>query len=137
MVPAAAAEAKDDSAGQVAEEDPDSERDEIARADRLPLFRMPHPRPPARQVPALQTHGLQRRQGSAAAQHQGMAGIREQAKKRDGYACTDCGVLEVKAGSRSNLEVHHVEAIEDGGAVFDLRNLKTVCTTCHPRGRVF
>ena len=43
---------------------------------------------------------------------------------RDDYACTRCG-------SRIELEVHHVVALEDGGDEYDVGNLSTLCRGCH------
>ena len=43
---------------------------------------------------------------------------------RDGYRCRTCG----KAG---RLECDHVKRIEDGGAVYDMGNLQTLCVGCH------
>ena len=53
---------------------------------------------------------------------------RAQAKRRDGHRCTVCG-------GTKNLEVHHIVPLEEIGAAFDLSNLATLCTGCHPRGR--
>lgn len=43
---------------------------------------------------------------------------------RDGWRCRECGRPGV-------LEVHHVKALADGGAPYDLANLRTVCRRCH------
>ena len=43
---------------------------------------------------------------------------------RDGWACVKCG----KAG---RLEADHVTPLEDGGALYDLGNLQTLCRGCH------
>ena len=43
---------------------------------------------------------------------------------RDGWACVKCG----KAG---RLEVDHRVPLEDGGAVYDLDNLQSLCRGCH------
>ena len=43
---------------------------------------------------------------------------------RDGWACAKCG----KAG---RLEVDHRVPLEDGGAVYDLANLQSLCRSCH------
>ena len=45
---------------------------------------------------------------------------------RDGWACTACG----RAG---RLEVDHRVRMEDGGAVYDLDNLQSLCRECHFR----
>ena len=44
---------------------------------------------------------------------------------RDGWKCTKCG----KYAGR--LEVDHRVPLEDGGAVYDLVNLQTLCRSCH------
>ena len=46
--------------------------------------------------------------------------------ERDGWRCRTCG----KAG---RLEVDHVTPLHEGGAVFDLSNLQTLCKRCHFR----
>jgi 5-methylcytosine-specific restriction endonuclease McrA len=46
------------------------------------------------------------------------------AKQRDGSRCVSCGATE-------NLQVHHIVRLEDGGAEFDLANLRTLCVGCH------
>jgi 5-methylcytosine-specific restriction enzyme A len=46
------------------------------------------------------------------------------AKRRDGFACTECG-------ARGRLEVHHVRMAKDHPEFFDLSNLKTLCVACH------
>ena len=43
---------------------------------------------------------------------------------RDAWTCTACG----KAG---RLEVDHRVPLEDGGALYDLDNLQTLCRGCH------
>ena len=43
---------------------------------------------------------------------------------RDGWAC-------VKCGKKGRLESDHVVPLEDGGAVYDLGNLQTLCRGCH------
>ena len=43
---------------------------------------------------------------------------------RDGWACVKCG----KAG---RLEADHVTSLEDGGALYDLGNLQSLCRGCH------
>lgn len=50
---------------------------------------------------------------------------REAALRRDGRRCTVCGA------SGQRLEVHHVQPIAAGGAAYDLRNLVTLCPSCH------
>lgn len=41
-----------------------------------------------------------------------------------GWRCEACG----RAG---RLELHHVEGVQDGGAVFDPSNVRILCRTCH------
>ena len=43
---------------------------------------------------------------------------------RDSWACIRCN-------KKGRLEVDHVTALEDGGAVYDLGNLQTLCRSCH------
>lgn len=50
--------------------------------------------------------------------------LRQVALERDGWRCTLCG----RAG---RLEVHHVQPTSEGGAVWDLANLRTLCRPCH------
>lgn len=45
---------------------------------------------------------------------------------RDGRRCRKCGAA-------GRLEVHHVEPIKYGGALFAPDNLLTMCRTCHFR----
>jgi 5-methylcytosine-specific restriction endonuclease McrA len=49
--------------------------------------------------------------------------VRLHVLKRDGFACVRCG-----GGER--LQVHHVDAAEDGGPTTP-ENLATVCSECH------
>ena len=49
---------------------------------------------------------------------------RAAALARDGRRCTACG-------SSGRLDVHHVTPTADGGEPFDLRNLVTLCPSCH------
>ena len=52
-------------------------------------------------------------------------------KERDGYRCTNCGVVEdLDAGVR--LEIDHIIAIKYGGTN-DLENLQTFCHPCNLR----
>ena len=51
---------------------------------------------------------------------------RATALRRDRHSCTGCGAT-------GRLEVHHVQPIAAGGAPFDLRNLVTLCPSCHHR----
>ena len=43
---------------------------------------------------------------------------------RDGWAC-------VKCGKKGRLEADHVTSLEDGGALYDLANIQTLCRGCH------
>src|SRR5678815_5460812 len=43
----------------------------------------------------------------------------------DGNACTRCGRADTQ------LEVHHVRSLKQGGAPLDPRNLVTLCVGCH------
>lgn len=53
------------------------------------------------------------------------AALRLQAKRRDGFKCTECG-------SKLSLEVHHVKPVEQYPELaFDLANLTTMCAACH------
>ena len=48
---------------------------------------------------------------------------RRAALDRDGWRC--------RCGSPLDLEVHHVVALDKGGAPFALDNLQTLCRGCH------
>lgn len=52
--------------------------------------------------------------------------LRRVALDRDGWRCTRCG----RAG---RLEVHHLRPTADGGAMFDIQNVRTLCRDCHFR----
>ena len=52
------------------------------------------------------------------------ARARVKALERDGWKCTECGVMR-------GLEVDHVKPISDGGAMYELSNLSTKCRWCH------
>ena len=41
-----------------------------------------------------------------------------------GWSCAKCG----KSG---RLEVDHIKPLDDGGAVYDLGNLQSLCRSCH------
>lgn len=66
----------------------------------------------------------------------------EQAKRRDGNRCT-YGLERGDRGTRhypdgrcpvtEGLDGHHRLPIEDGGAPYDLENVRTVCRTHHAR----
>ena len=49
--------------------------------------------------------------------------IRDQALARDGRRCVNCGTRAT--------EVDHIVEIQDGGAEFDLSNLRSLCHSCH------
>jgi 5-methylcytosine-specific restriction endonuclease McrA len=49
--------------------------------------------------------------------------VHAQVLERDGYRCPRCGATE-------NLEVHHVDAAEEGGPT-TLENCVTLCFHCH------
>jgi len=53
--------------------------------------------------------------------------------KRDAYTCQECGDKNHKGrGSRVRLEVHHIIAIaEDHTLAYTLKNLITLCHSCH------
>lgn len=50
--------------------------------------------------------------------------VARQAKTRDGWRCVRCS----RAG---RLEADHIVPVVDGGAVFDLANVQTLCRGCH------
>lgn len=51
--------------------------------------------------------------------------LRLAAKRRDGWACVDCG-------GKLRLEVHHVQRVgERPDLAFALDNLLTLCRNCH------
>jgi 5-methylcytosine-specific restriction endonuclease McrA len=37
----------------------------------------------------------------------------------------------VNCGATEGVQVHHLVRLEDGGAEFDLANLRTLCVRCH------
>jgi 5-methylcytosine-specific restriction endonuclease McrA len=49
---------------------------------------------------------------------------REQAKKRAGYWCEQCG-------STRRIQAHHIQRLVDGGSLTDPRNLIVLCESCH------
>lgn len=51
--------------------------------------------------------------------------VRAAVLARDGNACRQCGAHAT--------QVDHIVAIADGGAVWDLNNLQSLCSTCHAR----
>ncbi|MBD2840769.1 HNH endonuclease [Erythrobacter rubeus] len=53
--------------------------------------------------------------------------LRIAAKRRDGWACIQCG-------SKHRLEVDHIVPVRDAPErAFDLENLQTLCCSCHAR----
>ena len=61
----------------------------------------------------------------AASQHKRLwRRVRVKVFDRDGWRCQDCG----KAGA---LECDHIRAVKDGGAWYELDNLRTLCRGCH------
>lgn len=65
-----------------------------------------------------------RRNGRKITQTHRWRKIREKAIKRDNGRCQICG-------GDSNLHVHHMKPMKDGGEPFDMNNLVTVCESCH------
>lgn len=60
---------------------------------------------------------------------------RSRALSRDGNRCT---VARLLGGECSPcLDVHHIQALRDGGAPYDLVNLATVCDSHHPVWEAF
>ena len=55
---------------------------------------------------------------------------RDEAIARAGYRCEveRCGSFGIRGG---RLEVHHRIRLCDGGAPFDLANLRVLCRACH------
>ena len=49
---------------------------------------------------------------------------RLRAFERDNWRCTGCGRV-------GKLEGHHVVELQDGGAAYDVENVRTVCRACH------
>ena len=71
------------------------------------------------------THDQSRRfAGVAPDAVEGVGAVRLAALSRDGYRCRECGMP-------GDLEVHHVEPLERGGAALELGNLETFCRDCH------
>ena len=50
--------------------------------------------------------------------------VRRLALDRDGWRCVLCG----RAG---RLEVDHIKPLKDGGDMWDLANLQSLCRPCH------
>lgn len=51
------------------------------------------------------------------------AGVRDRILRRD--------VCCVKCGSKDHLQVDHIKAIMNGGEMWDLKNLRALCYSCH------
>ncbi len=66
---------------------------------------------------------------------------RAKALERDGHACVNCGAAQKKRwdplsdawlwSDKPKLEADHIIEIRDGGAEFDLSNVRTLCHRCH------
>ena len=52
------------------------------------------------------------------------ARVRERVKERDGWACKQCGSMRA-------TDVDHIKPIADGGELYALSNLQTLCRVCH------
>lgn len=53
--------------------------------------------------------------------------VRLQAKRRDGWACVQCG-------AKTRLEVDHIQPVRTHpDRAFDIDNLQTLCGSCHAR----
>ena len=52
------------------------------------------------------------------------AKVRLQVLDRDGWKCAKCG----KSG---RLDVDHIKRLEEGGKLYDLGNLQSLCRSCH------
>lgn len=55
--------------------------------------------------------------------------LRARARARDGERCVRCGEVQ-------GLSVDHRVAVADGGPMWDLDNLETLCSKCHRRKTV-
>ncbi|MEU1503710.1 HNH endonuclease [Kitasatospora sp. NPDC005748] len=60
--------------------------------------------------------------------------MRDEVLKRDGFACTHCGLSAAEAPSSAPvevmLEVAHITSLADGGGV-GVENMITLCANCH------
>lgn len=52
--------------------------------------------------------------------------VKRAVKKRDGKKCVECGATK-------HLTIHHKQPISAGGSAMDMRNMETLCKTCHGR----
>ena len=62
--------------------------------------------------------------------------VRRAALRRDGHRCqavTVYGAVRVHCHTSRDLDVHHVKRPEDGGEMYALSNLLTLCGSCHQR----
>ena len=50
--------------------------------------------------------------------------VRLQVLDRDGWACGKCG-------HKGMLEVDHIRGLDEGGLLYDLGNLQSLCRGCH------
>jgi len=57
--------------------------------------------------------------------------LRRMVKKRDDYKCKECGVSDYDINTE--LEVHHIIPIKDGGEEFNINNCITLCKKCHKK----
>lgn len=55
--------------------------------------------------------------------------LRKKVLKRDGYCCRSCGVSEDNVDAQ--LEIDHIVAVSEGGSMWDMRNLQSLCKSCH------
>jgi hypothetical protein len=56
--------------------------------------------------------------------------VAARARSRDGNRCTVSRLLGGECTGR--LHVHHIVAVSEGGALYDLENLGTACAAHHP-----
>jgi hypothetical protein len=56
--------------------------------------------------------------------------VAARARRRDGNRCTVSRLLG--GDCTGTLHVHHIVAVSEGGAEFDLENLGTACSAHHP-----
>jgi len=68
-----------------------------------------------------------RKYGASVYRTQRWAAVRQQAKRRDGFRCVECG-------APGRLEVHHIKRVKTHPELsFDLSNLQSLCPSCHAR----
>lgn len=68
-----------------------------------------------------------KRHGSAIYRSPRWAGLRLEAKRRDGWKCVQCN-------ARGRLEVDHIKPLRTHPELaFDLTNLQSLCGRCHAR----